>query len=174
MLVHPFVDHSSVTLGSSFKHFVGGSDLTVSLGGNRDVHKNKTILIGAPVELTHGCDVGLQLLALGRKHILVFVGEHFGVWIINKFPVIESVSVSILKEGLSVADPVTDFLHGYGQLFRKMIFTNAVKLGLNVIEMARFVKVGGGEEREITEERGVDSVVLYVKLLDFIDEIGHF
>ena len=171
MLVHAFVDHSSVTLGSTFEHFVGGSDLTVSLCNNRDVHQNKTILIGAPVELTYSLDMVLQLLALWRKHFLVLVGEHIGVWIIHKFPVVESISVGILEEGLSVADPVTDFLHWHSQLFWKMIATNAIIFGGDVVEMARFVKVGRGEEGEITEERGVDSVVFNVKLLDFIDEV---
>lgn len=118
MLLHALVTHLSVTLSSTFEHLVRGSNLPVGLGHNRNMNENKSIFICAPVELSHSRNMILELLTLRWGNVVVVVFKDIGVGIVDEFPVVKTVSIGVLKEGLAIADSVYYFLHWHGQLFR--------------------------------------------------------
>ena len=146
VVAHALIAHFSVAFGCACEHFVGGLDLPICHRNNSDMHKNKTSLVGAPVECAYKRNVVLKFGASGWHYISVLVVQDVGVRVVHELPVVQSVSVSVLKKRLTVSDTVSNFLHGYRKLFRDMFGADAVLLLFDIVVVARFVHVSSREE----------------------------
>jgi hypothetical protein len=97
MILHAIISEIPFFSHPSKEHFFVRLNQFVGLGHNSNVHENKSSFIRAPVEHANVLNVTLNWYTWWWQHIVVLIGDSFGLGVINKFPIVECVSVCVFE-----------------------------------------------------------------------------
>jgi hypothetical protein len=159
------VHQISIVVRNACVYLVVSLSLLVRFRDDGDVKQDETSFVLTSMEFSNQLDVSQGIFSRFYDVVVVIVWVLW-VGVIGEFPVVEGVCLSIVEEWLLVVEAISEQFHWDGQFFWQMVHACSVVTIFEVVDMAWFEKIRGTEHGEVSEERSVETSIVWVHLLD--------
>jgi hypothetical protein len=139
---HTLVEEFSILVSGALEHHLVGLNLLVGLCDNYNMNCLESVLVDASVKSSHQAQIVYWLFDVGHE-VFILVMNTTRVGIIDKLPIVQSVSICVVQQGLSVSNSVSHCFERYSELLWQEVHSNAVVSGGFVVLVASFQEVSG-------------------------------